>query len=81
MTDRDSARKASVEHLEDHTAVQNHRSLQWERDHEYYTANPNRWAYIRNKYLREFASEFLGKQLYCYDTYAHTFIVLIGIHS
>lgn len=61
MSDRDSARKPSLERLEDHTVVQRHRSLQWERDHEHYTTNPNRWAYIRNKYLRDFASEFLGK--------------------
>ena len=56
---RDSNVSPSVELFDIQAVVQN--PSQWEQDHDYYTAYPNRWAYIRNKYLRDFASEFLGK--------------------
>lgn len=32
-----------------------------EEDHEYYAAYPNRWAFIRKRYIRDFACEFLGE--------------------
>lgn len=31
--------------------------------HDYYTKYPNHWAYIRNTYLREAVSEFVGTML------------------
>jgi hypothetical protein len=67
MSDHNSAKTQSSSTLERfnvQTVVQNQRSQQREREDKYYTAYPNRWAYIRNEYLRDFASEFLGKHVH-----------------
>jgi len=54
---------STLEHFNVQTVVQNQRSQQWEREAKSHAAYPNRWAYIRNKYLRDFASEFLGTMM------------------
>ena len=56
-----STGRASVEHLDHKPTAQNPRVTQWEGNHEYHIAYPNRWAFIRGKYLRDFAMEFFGK--------------------
>lgn len=63
MSDTNSGdiEKTSVDHFEGHTTALSQHSAQWERDQEYYVAYPNRWAFVRNKYVRDFASEFLGQ--------------------
>ena len=61
MSDRNSIGKTSIQRLEDKPPVQNLHSPQWGRDKGYYAAYPNRWAFIRNRYLRDFACEFLGE--------------------
>ena len=53
-----STGKASVENLPGNAGGGSH---QRDRDHEYFVAFPNRWAFIRNMYLRDFALEALGK--------------------
>ncbi|KAF8323295.1 aquaporin [Clavulina sp. PMI_390] len=55
--------KTSISHMENNTTVLTHHSEQWERDQAYYTAYPNRWAFLRNRYIRDFASEFLGTMM------------------
>lgn len=67
--------KTSEDRFEGHTTAVSHHSAQWERDHEYYTAYPNRWAYIRNRYVRDFASELLGQP----TIYAPSFIITHAI--
>jgi len=52
-----STGKASVENLPSNAGGT---SRQRDRDHEYFVAFPNRWAFIRNMYLRDFALEALG---------------------
>jgi len=44
-----------------------------DRDHEYFVAFPNRWAFIRSKYIRDFALEALGKSY----VYVLTLVVVI----
>jgi len=67
MSDHNSAKAQSsstLEHFNVQTIIQDQRSQQREREAKHYTAYPNRWAYIRNEYLRDFASEFLGKHMH-----------------
>jgi len=61
MSDRNSFGKTSLQRLQGGPPVQNLHSPQWGRDKEYYAAYPNRWAFIRSRYLRDFACEFLGE--------------------
>jgi len=61
MSNQTLIEKSPVKRLDSKPVVHNLHPPQWERDNEYHTAYPNRWAFIRYKYLRDFACEFLGK--------------------
>ena len=80
MSDHHSAKTQgstyALEHFNVQTVVQNQRS-----EANYYMAYPNRWAYIRNEYLRDFASELLGKHVHTLsdvDVDRSAFIVSAG---
>jgi hypothetical protein len=85
MSDHHSAKTQgstyALEHFNVQTVVQNQRSQQWEREAKYHMPYPNRWAYIRNEYLRDFASELLGKHVHTLsdvDVDRSAFIVSAG---
>jgi hypothetical protein len=58
MSDYNAAEGSSTQRK---SAILDLQSPQSEEDHEYYAAYPNRWAFIRKRYIRDFACEFLGE--------------------